>query len=104
MNKQIEEMTCKDNCVYGEMCYRRGVRWATSPKECPKFKNNADYHEVSDVISEVLADVMFAVSKIVSEHIESDNSLLEAEVDIIHALTKLKKKYENKKVDNEQTN
>lgn len=51
------------------------------------------YRKQSEVVTEVLANVMFAISKIVSEHIESDNSLTEAEADIIHALVELKKKY-----------
>lgn len=50
--------------------------------------------KASEVVAEVLADVMFAISKIVSEHIESDNSLTEAEIDIIHALIEIRNKCE----------
>lgn len=93
MNKQIEEMT-RDFEDYA--CMSKFQAEIAAKAFCA-----LGYRKSTDVVAEVLADVMFAVSKIVSEHIESDNSLLEAEVDIIHALTELKKKYESEGADDE---
>lgn len=101
MNKQIEEMANIIRCK-AEQLPRCPHTTCAICKATELY--NTGYRKSTDVVAEVLADVMFAVSKIVSEHIESDNSLLEAEVDIIHALTELKKKHESEKVDNEQTN
>lgn len=88
MNKQIEEMT---NVIF-ESSPLPSV-WRSDATNFAEALYNAGYRKAFDVVAEVLADVMFAISKIVSEHIESDNSLTEAEVDIIHALAELKKKY-----------
>lgn len=101
--KQIEEMAKDINLADHEGCngeclgceYKERI---TEGYTCADFAIAErliakDYRKASEVVAEVLADVMFAISKIVSEHIESDNSLTEAEVDIIHALAELKKKY-----------
>lgn len=94
-DKQIEEMAC---LLGVDACRRTSCKDCAIPHNCIWLKGanklyNADYRKASEVVVEVLADVMFNISKIVSKHIGGDNSLTEAEVDIIHALVEIKKKY-----------
>ena len=98
---QINEIAREICHLYNECetCQICNEKYPTEDSELCYFQCTAkeiiahDYRKASEVVTEVLANVMFAISKIVSEHIESDNSLTEAEADIIHALAELKKKY-----------
>lgn len=56
-DKQIDDMTCKDNCIYYEMCYRRNLRCFSYPWECPCFKDNAGYRKASDVAREIFEEI-----------------------------------------------
>ena len=80
-DKQIDDMTCKDNCIYYEMCYRRNVRCFSYPWECPCFKDNAGYRKSTDVAREIFAEVKNAWA----------NSWTESE--FLEMLKELKKKY-----------
>ena len=51
------------------------------------------YRKSTDVAEEIFAQIISSIGKIITKHIESDNLLIETEVDIVHALAELKKKY-----------
>ena len=88
MKKQIEELgkEIHSNCPY--------CLFEDEAESIAKFViEEQGYRKQSDVVREIFAETMKMVSQIITSHIESDNSLTETEVDIVHALVEFKKKY-----------
>lgn len=101
MNKQIEEMVIalyesqhEYDKAWHECLQNNGKR--------PERKNVFDakylvekkgYRKQSDTAREIFAETIKTVGQIITSNIEGDNSLVETEVDIVHALAELKKKY-----------
>ena len=93
MNKQIEELA---NAYYEAMIKASRTLCSMNegaPKWYAKELYNAGYRKQSDTAREIFAETIKTVGQIITSNIEGDNSLVETEVDIVHALAELKKKY-----------
>lgn len=99
--KQIEEMANDFDTVMQSRCFHKSCnecefdRYDTCKATmlADALINDYGYRKASEVAEEIVTKAITIVGKIITEHIESDNSLIETEVDIIHALTDLEKKY-----------
>ena len=89
MNKQIEE-------IKNELVFTNNYGTYNAVAE---HLYNKGYRKATDVAREILTKAIAVVGKIVTQHLESDNDLIETEVDIVHALDELRKKYESEGAD-----
>ena len=88
--RQIEEIKDCIDSVYGCDCAYYGVDGIAIATVLAE----QGYRKASEVAREIFAETIKTVGKIITSNIEGDNSLIETEVDIFHALVELKKKYE----------
>ena len=95
MNKQIEEMAKVINKseILCRTCGESTYTYCADAIAETLYK--ANYRKASDVARKIFGEAIATIGKIITKHIESDNSLIETEVDIVHALAELKKKYES---------
>lgn len=94
MEKQIEEIYADIVEIFDE---EYGKRNLITPQNTAEKMTAKGYRKASEVAEEIVGTAIVTIGKIITEHIEGDNSLIEAEVDIVHALAELKKKYESEK-------
>lgn len=99
MNKsnQIEKMKPKEIKELVDLLVDYGRNYDDSLHGCEDIVAELivtnGYRKSSEVVEDIVAEVVSIVSRIVTEHIGTDNSIIETEVDIINALVALENTY-----------